>query len=333
MPQRILMNSHYYGTPDDRWLPVAPKSEHHIAVYPEARKAVILGWLRKQDDAASRAEAERLAAELTEHWLNQGDDLLRDGRFKAAMGAFREALRITPDPSTRRKLQGASAKQVEVDGLAAKADEVAPRDPDEAIRSLTRILEIKPDDARAHGQLGALYVTTGRRADAVPHLEAVIKCDPNDPTGLIWLALLADVEGRPQQAEELCARAEKVLPEYALNNYVWAMALSKQERWRDAEEHFRITLAKDPAHDGAVRGLGKALQFQGRPNEAIRYASRAVPWSAPNSAKALMTLADAYAAAKRLTEARRTLERALEAAESKDPQLGEPIRRRLAQLQ
>jgi tetratricopeptide (TPR) repeat protein len=332
MPQRVWMNSHYYGTGDDRYLPVAPKSEHRIAVYPEARQAVILAWLRKQDDAPSRAEAERLAAELTEHWVNEADQLLRGCRFRAAIGAYREALRVTPDPATRGKLREAIARQAEVDGLAAKAEEVAARDPGEAIRSLTRILEINPDDARAHSGLGSLHAAAGRRADAVPHLEAVLKCDPNNPSGLIGLAWLADVERRPRQAEELCARAEKVAPGDPDNHYVWATVLSKQERWRDAEEHFRKTLERSPAHDGAVRGLGKALQSQGRAEEAIDFARRAAAWSAPNSAGALLTLAETYAAAKRLPEARRTLERALGAAGSNDPQLAAAIRQRLGQL-
>src|SRR5262245_31174165 len=38
MPQHIWMNSHFYMTKDDQYLPVAPRSEHRIAVYPEAKR-------------------------------------------------------------------------------------------------------------------------------------------------------------------------------------------------------------------------------------------------------------------------------------------------------
>ena len=58
MPQHVWMNSHYYTTTDDQYLPVAPRADHRIAVYPEAKQAVLLAWLRKQKDAQSRAEAQ-----------------------------------------------------------------------------------------------------------------------------------------------------------------------------------------------------------------------------------------------------------------------------------
>jgi tetratricopeptide (TPR) repeat protein len=333
MPQQFWMNSHYYQTADDRYLPVAPKSEHRIAIYPEARQAVILAWLRKQDDAASRAEAERLAAGLTDHWLNQAEQPLRDGRFRTAISAYREALQITPEPTTRRKLQQAIANQAEVDSLSQKGAEAMARDPDEAIRLLTRLLEIKPDDSQGHSRLGTVYAITGRRAAAVPHLEAVIKCDPSDASGLIRLAWMAQGDGRPEQAEKLCAQAEEVEPADPDNHYVWGLALSKQRRWQDAESHLCKSLERNPAHVKAVRALCEVLQAQGRGEEAAHFVRRAVASSDPNDARALFSLAEAYVAANRLPEARRMLERALEVAEVTDPTLAGSIRQRLRQVQ
>jgi tetratricopeptide (TPR) repeat protein len=331
MPQRVWMHTPCFRTADDRWLPVAPRAEHRIAVYPEARQAVILAWLGKQADAASSAEAQRLAVKLNEYWLNQADHLLGDSRFKAAIGAFREALRITPDPATRRKMQEAIAKQVEVDGLAAKAVEAWPRNPDESIRLLTRLLEIQPDNARAHGGLGMVYAATGHRADAVRHLEAVARCDPNDASGLVRLAWLAFTEGRAEQAEELCARAGKLNPAEPDNHFLWGLLRSNQGlRW-DADQHFRKALERAPAHDGAVRSLGESLRSQGQAEEAVRIARRAVAWSDPSDARALFALAEAYAGASRPSEARQTLQRALPIAEANNPPLAEAIRQRLGQ--
>src|SRR5262249_22699053 len=64
MPQHLWMNSHYYTTADDHYLPVAPRSEHRIAVYPWAKQAVLLAWLRKQTDDPGRTEADRVAGRL-----------------------------------------------------------------------------------------------------------------------------------------------------------------------------------------------------------------------------------------------------------------------------
>src|SRR5262249_7061523 len=102
MPQHFRMNFHYYTTADDQFLPVAPRCEHRIGVYPEARQAVILAWLRKQTDADSRAEAERVAGKLAEHWLGEAERVRGAGRLRAAIAAYREALQVAPTPTTRQ---------------------------------------------------------------------------------------------------------------------------------------------------------------------------------------------------------------------------------------
>jgi tetratricopeptide (TPR) repeat protein len=333
MPQHIWMNSHFYMTKDDQYLPVAPRSEHRIAVYPEAKQAVLLAWLRKQPDANSRAEADRLAAQLTERWLNEADQRRRDGRLKAAIGAFREALQVTPDPTTRQRMQEVIKGQVELDDLDTALANADRRNPDEAIQLLTRILQLRPDDARAHSELGTIYATTGRRDEAIPHLQAVVRCDPNDSSGVTRLAWMAHVEGRPEEAASLCAEADKIAPGHPMNHYVWGMALSKQSRWADAESHFRKTLARSPKHVEANQGLSAALRHQGQAEEAVRFARRAVRWSDSQVPEVLLTLAEAYVAVKRVPDARQTLEQALAVAATNNPPLAQAIRQRLRQLQ
>ena len=332
MPQHIWMNSHFYRTAADHYLPVAPRSEHRIAVYPEARQAVILAWLRKQDDPASRAEANRVAGQLTGHWLNEAEQLRKAVRLKAAIGAYREALQITPNPVTRARMQEVIKRQVELDDLVARSAEAEQHNPDEAVRLLKRILEIRPDDARGHGDLGRIYSLMGRRDEATPHLQAVAKCDPNDSSGLTRLAWMASVEGRPEEAVSLCAKADRIEPGHPENHFVWGMALARQERWADAEKHFRKTLEATPTHRGAIQGLSDALLHQGQAEEAIRFAKRAVRLSDPKDASALLPLAEAYAAARRFPDARKTLEKALAIAETSDPALAGMIRDRLRAL-
>jgi hypothetical protein len=117
MPQQIWMNSHFYKTADDYYVPVAPRSEHRIGVYPRAKQAVTLAWLRKQTDAASRADADGLAAKLTGDYLKEAERLTAERRYKAAIGAYREALQIIgpKDEATaapvRRRLAEVLARQ------------------------------------------------------------------------------------------------------------------------------------------------------------------------------------------------------------------------------
>jgi tetratricopeptide (TPR) repeat protein len=330
MPQQIWMNSHYYTTSDDRYLPVAPRSEHRIAVYPEAKQAVELAWLRQQPEA-SRAEADRLAARLTEHWLNEAERRRGDGRLMAAIGAYREALQVTPSPTTRRRMQEVIARQAEADDLFEKLAS-GDRGPGEAIRLLTKVLEIRPEDARAHRELGTLYAMRGQRAEAAPHLEAVARYDPGNSSGVTRLAWMALVEGRFEEAAALCAQADRIDPGEPGNHYVWGTALAQQKRWADAEKQFRAALCANPIHRDANQGLSGALRQQGQAEEAVRFARRAVRLSDSKDPEALLTLADAYAAAQRMPEARATLEQALAAAEPSRPSLAAAIRKRLSEL-
>ena len=106
----------------------------------------------------------------------------------------------------------------------------------------------------------------------------------------------------------------------------------RKERWADAEKQFRKSLLVNPAHPGCNRGLSESLRHQCQPEEAIRFARRAVRWSKSPDAETLLTLADAYATANRTQEARETLEQALAAANGTSAGLAPVIRDRLRAL-
>jgi len=332
MPPRVWMHVHFYSTTDDQYLPIAPRADHRIGVYPEAKQAVLLAWRRKQNDTTSRAEAERLAAQLTQHWLNEAEHRRRAGRFKAAIGAFREALQVEPNPTTRQRLQEVIARQNELDDLVIAETNVDRRHPEEAIRLLKKVLKIKPDYAYAHGELGTIYAMTGRRDEAITHLQAVAQCDPNDSHGVTMLASMAYIDGRLEEAAALCAKAQEIEPGHARNHYIWGQALMKLERWEAAAEQFRKTLVSNPTHGGGNQGLSEVLRRQGKAAEAVRFARRAVRWSDPRNADVLLTLADAYLGAKRAADARTTLEKALDVAETNNPALVPTILERLRTL-
>jgi tetratricopeptide (TPR) repeat protein len=332
MPQHLWMNSHFYMTKDEQYLPVAPRSEHRIGVYPQGRMAVILAWLRKQPDDKSRAEAERLSGQLTDYWLKEAAERRNAGRFMAAIGAFREALQVNPSPATRQRLQEVITRQGELDDLNVKLANVDRRNSAEVIRILTRILEIKPDDARAHGELGTVYALSGQRAEAIPHLQAVAKCDPGNASGVTRLAWLALVETKPEEALALCAQADKIDPEQPMTHVVRGMALAKQQRWPIAETEFRKALESIPTSSEANQGLSEVLRQQGKVEEALPYARRGVRGSDGKDVDALRTLAEAYIAARRLPEARKTLEQALALVEASNPPQAQAIRNRLQQL-
>lgn len=330
MPRQVWMNSHFYATAADRYVPVATRAEHRIGVYPWAKWKVEMAWHRQQPDG--KAEADRLAAKLAAHWRADAEERLKERRFKAAIGSFREAEKVQPDEATRQKLQEAIANQAKLDELLASADDAERRGPAAVEPILKSILQLTPDDPHTRGRLGTLYATTGRAAEAVPHLEAVNKLDPFDTSGLTRLAWLASAEGRHDEAVGLCAKADKIDPDVTGNHLVWGQVLLRQEKWADAEAKFRKALVRDLTLAGANRGLSEALRRQGNAAEAVKYARRAVRWADARDAEPLFALGEAYAAAGHTTDARGSLELALPIAEANNPPLAEKIRERLRQL-
>jgi Flp pilus assembly protein TadD len=109
--------------------------------------------------------------------------------------------------------------------------------------------------------------------------------------------------------------------------------LLKLERWEQAEKQFRVLLQTDPTHAGGNQGMSEALRRQGKVSEAVRFARRAAHWSQWRDPEILVTLGEAYIAAQRNSDARRTLDQALQFATQGRPDLVATIRTRLRQIQ
>jgi tetratricopeptide (TPR) repeat protein len=332
MPQRVWMNVHFH-TDNDRYVPPIRRYQHRIAVYPIARQEVLLAWYRTRSDAHSRAEAERLTAALVKYWLAEAENLRREYRFLAAIGAVREALRLDSAPSTRDKLQEMVAIQARLDAdLVTALQEIETKRIPQAIQTLEAMLRIKPDLAVAHGKLGTCYAITGQTQLAREHLEAVARADPDDPYGDMMLGWLAYLAGKPAEAVQAYRRADDVEPFNAKTHYHWGLALAALERWEEASEHYQRVLTIDPNHAGSSQALSLALRRQGQPAKALPYALRAARLTRFENADVLLTLADAYAEQGRFNKAELTARQALACAASSNLELRALIRRRLQEI-
>lgn len=328
MPSRVWMNVRYH-TKDDEFVPAAPRADHRIGKHPEAKQAVLLAWLRDQDDAASRTEAEHLATQLTQHWLSEADQRRRDGRLVGTIGAMREAIKVEPSPATRARLREAIAELTEFERLRADAISTANRRPQDTIARMKQLLALRPNYAPAYVQLGIAHADLGDREKAIANWRAVAEHDPENVQGIGMLAKLAYLEGRAADAAELCAQASRIEPLDADVQSSWGLALLRLDRWAEAAARFRHTLTIDPRHAAASQGLSEALRRQGQAEAAIAPAERAARWTQFKDASTLLTLAEAYSAAGRPADARATLEQALKAAE---PELVPWIQERLRLL-
>lgn len=329
LPQRTWMTVHFHTT-DDEFVPPIRRFRHRIGVYPEATKETLLAYYRDQPDEASQAESKRLKGELTEFWIAEGDRYLGDFRHLAAIGAYREAIRVEPNESAQRKLAGAIDLQRQIhSGTMEAMYRIEQRDYDGAIATLQGVLKIKPDHAVAHGKLGTLYANANNFPLARKHLTAVAEHDPNDPYGYNMLGWLAYLQDQPEQAVAAFRKADEIYPFDVHINFRLGLGLAKMGDFKAAADAFRKTLEIDPNHAGACQGLSQALVQQKEPREAVSFALRAVRLSESKSPDILATLAEAYSAMGMSWKAEDTAAKALALAEKTDRKSAPALRRRL----
>lgn len=150
-----------------------------------------------------------------------------------------------------------------------------------AAASLERALEVDPDNAEAHAQVGLALLPLGRFAEAERQLRRAMELGARSAPVYAALAQAAKAQGRPGDAIRHGREALRINPNLVpvANNLAWLLATCADPSLRDPEEAIRLA-------QGALRAVS------GEP-----------PWI-------LDTLAAGYAAAGRYDDAIRTARRA-----------------------
>ncbi len=235
---------------------------------------------------------------------------------------------------------------------------------DAAARHYRRTVELKPDYAYGHNNLGTAVEARDRRA-AIGHFERALELDPDYAKAHYNLGSALAAEGRAAAAERHFRRAVELDPEHASARNNLANLLAAQGRLEEAIGHYRRSLELRPDAPRTRSNLGTALVFSGRAGEAVPHllaaaeaadgwtllarsawilaahpdpavrdggaaaelAERAVGLRGATDAAVLDVLAAAYAAAGRFEEATVTACRALEL--TRDGSEAEALRRRI----
>jgi protein O-mannosyl-transferase len=239
-----------------------------------------------------------------------------------------------------------------------------------AIRQYRLAMAINPDSPIPHNNLGNALVACGRFDEAVAAFCKVLALSPEYASAHMNLSIALACRGHIEAAVGECRRAIALDPTNANAHNNLGIFLCRCGRFDAAVGEFRAALAIKPDHAGAHGNLGAALAQQGNMAEAMRHWNAAVKadpgnvrnfnqlaWASATSADAklrnapaavalaqwaarlsrhrepdvLNTLAAAYAAAGRFTEAVETARKAMTiAAEQKQPALAESIQTKLA---
>ncbi len=171
---------------------------------------------------------------------------------------------------------------------------------DKAAGHYRAVLEARPDDATAHGELGVLCLAMNQAPDARPHLEAALAQRPDEPRyiGGLGLALLSEGKreeamaqlrrsldlhfdnegvlfhlvqtaielGRPEEAEPYARRFVDFYTGNLNAQFQYAALLFRLKRFSEARDRVDTILMFDPGHVHAQQLLSdieKALHAPG----------------------------------------------------------------------
>lgn len=131
-----------------------------------------------------------------------------------------------------------------------------------------RAIEIQPDLAVAHSNLGAVLMATGREDDAIKSFRAAVDIDPvavepHQNLGVAWLKI-----SEFEQAEQSLRQALEIDPNSIIALSALGMVLSGQKRYEEAEDSCRQALSLDPNNAIGHTYLGQVFLDQEKFTEA-----------------------------------------------------------------
>ncbi len=252
---------------------------------------------------------------------NLGNVLAKQGKLAEAIKHFRQAVQIEPGNAEAHSNLGVAFQ------LQGKLDD--------AITHLTKALELNPNFVSIHVELGEIFVRKGSFDLAVTQFTEALRLELGSAKVHHNLGLSLARMGKLVQATTHFERAMHLDPNSALLHCDLAKALAQTDKTQKAITHYKKSLELKPDWIRPMNTLAwllathKETELQ-NPKEAVRLAQRACELTDYNNTALLDTLAAAYAADGRFSDAVATAEKTLELARSlQQVKAAEEIQKRL----
>ena len=146
----------------------------------------------------------------------------------------------------------------------------------EAIDQYEQALRIDPNYALAHNNLGNTLAREGRTQEAVEHLEQALRINPDDANTHNDFGDALLQAGRGPAAIDQYEQALRLDPGFAEAHYNLAVALQKAGDLPGAIGHYEQALRIKPDYAEAQDNLGLALARTGRTQEAVEHLQQAL---------------------------------------------------------
>jgi tetratricopeptide (TPR) repeat protein len=169
----------------------------------------------------------------------------------------------------------------------------------------------RPDNPRAHSNLGVVLAEMGRGQEAIPHYERALQLNPHYAEAENNYGVVLTEMGRAREAILHCQRALQLVPDYAKAENNLGFALAGAGRTPEAIPHYERALQLKPDYAVAENNLGLAWARVGRVQDAAGHYERALQLK-PDYAEAENNLGVVLAEMGRIPEAIPHYERALQ---------------------
>jgi tetratricopeptide (TPR) repeat protein len=197
---------------------------------------------------------------VTNQWAPADERAARLDRIEAAVN---RAVALSPDNSFGQRIRG---------GLMRARGE-----PEQAIAAFTRAIELDPNDAAAHAELGRTKIDVGLARETIGHIEEAVRINPHDRDlafWYFWAGQAAVHVGDADQAVLWLRKAIEAHPNY-INPLPWlAIAYALQGRDEEARRCIDQFRAARPnftisGWDAAYRRTHPAVVAQLEPTREV----------------------------------------------------------------
>lgn len=164
---------------------------------------------------------------------------------------------------------------------------------DQAEKELIKVIDLAPEDGRAHAVLAEISLNRGDQMSAAKAVERSLEYDPGNYQALVLQGRISLDQGKNDQAERYLREALKSDPNGALALYWMGVVLSEKENYREAETFFKRAYDLAPGLHEAAVNRGLILEKMGKKTEALRQLTEVVAHS-PDFALGQLTLGRLY---------------------------------------
>ncbi len=134
----------------------------------------------------------------------------------------------------------------------------------------------RPQNPRAHNNLGIALMRSGRLPDAIRHYVQALQIRPDYAEAHNNLGLALQQSGKIQEAIAHYEQALRITPDYAEAHNNLGLALQQSGKIQEAIAHYEQALRIAPDRDGTYYNLGNAFLGEGKISEAIQHYEQAL---------------------------------------------------------